>query len=146
GIKRGIMEMADAIVINKAEGDNIKRAERARVEFERALHLYPPKENNWSPKVLTCSSLTGTGIPEIWEMILEYQTTNKASGYFSGKRKAQNTYWFNQTVERLLKQQFYSREAVLKMIKPLQKEVENNAISPFRAAERLLDLYAKGLK
>ncbi|MGB5377425.1 methylmalonyl Co-A mutase-associated GTPase MeaB [Muriicola sp.] len=146
GIKRGIMEMADAIVINKAEGDNIKRAERARVEFERALHLYPPKENNWSPKVLTCSSFTGTGIPEIWEMIRDYQTTNKASGYFSEKRKSQNTYWFNQTVERLLKQQFYNREAVVKMMKPIQKEVENNAISPFRAAERLLDLYAKGLK
>lgn len=146
GIKRGIMEMADAIVINKAEGDNIKRANRARVEFERALHLYPPKENSWTPRVLTCSSLSGAGIPEIWEMIHDYQTKNKASGFFVNKRKSQNTYWFNQTVERLLKQQFYSTQAVIKMMGPLQKEVENNAISPFRAAERLIALYAKGLK
>jgi LAO/AO transport system kinase len=146
GIKRGIIEMADAIVINKAEGDNIKRADRARSEFERALHLYPLKENDWAPKVLTCSSITGTGIPEIWEMISEYQSNNKAGGYFSSKRKSQNTYWFHQTVESLLKQQFYSQKAVVKTMIPLQKEVENNTISPFRAAERLLELYAKGLK
>ena len=146
GIKRGIMEMADAIVINKAEGDNIKRADRARSEFERALHLYPPKENDWAPKVLTCSSITGAGIPEIWEMISEYESKNKADGYFFSKRKSQNTYWFHQTVESLLKQQFFGMKAVIKAMNPLQKEVENNTISPFRAAERLLELYAKGLK
>ncbi len=146
GIKRGIMEMADAIVINKAEGDNIKRAEMARSEFERALHLYPPKENDWAPKVLSCSSITGAGIPEIWEMINDYQTKNKASSYFVSKRKSQNTYWFHQTVESLLKQQFYGQKSVIKAMNPLQKEVENNTISPFRAAERLLALYAKGLK
>ena len=146
GIKRGIMEMADAIVINKAEGDNIKRAERARSEFERALHLYPPKENDWAPKVRTCSSITGAGIPEIWEMISEYQRINKAGGYFTNKRKSQNTYWFRQTVESLLKRQFYGQKAVIKAMNPLQKEVENNTISPFRAAEKLLELYAKGLK
>jgi LAO/AO transport system kinase len=146
GIKRGIMEMADAIVINKAEGENVKRAERARSEFERALHLYPPKENNWTPKVLTCSSITGAGVPEIWELISEYQSKNKAGGYFSGKRKSQNTYWFHQTVESLLKQQFYGQKAVVRAMYPLKIEVENNTISPFRAAEKLLELYSKGLK
>jgi LAO/AO transport system kinase len=146
GIKRGIMEMADAIVINKAEGDNIKRAEKARSEFERALHLYPPKENNWTPKVLTCSSISGAGIPEIWELISEYQSKNKTAGYFSGKRKSQNTYWFHQTVESLLKQQFYGQKAVVKAMIPLQAEVENSTISPFRAAEKLLELFSKGLK
>jgi LAO/AO transport system kinase len=79
-------------------------------------------------------------------MISEYQSNNKAGGYFSSKRKSQNTYWFHQTVESLLKQQFYSQKAVVKTMIPLQKEVENNTISPFRAAERLLELYAKGLK
>lgn len=146
GIKRGIMEMADAIVINKAEGDNIKQADRARSEFERALHLYPPKENDWTPKVLTCSSITGKGIPEIWGMIEDYQIKNKASSYFSHKRKSQNTYWFHQTVESLLKQQFYGQQNVVEAMIPLKKEVENSTISPFRAAERLLELYAKGLK
>jgi LAO/AO transport system kinase len=146
GIKRGIMEMADAIVINKAEGDNIKKADQARSAFERALHLYPPKENNWTPRVLTCSSINSNGIPEIWEMINEYAIQNKTSGYFANKRQGQNSYWFHQTLDRLLRQQFYGQEEVKNAIGPLQKEVEALRISPFRAAEQLLEQYAKGLK
>ncbi|MEZ2414842.1 methylmalonyl Co-A mutase-associated GTPase MeaB [Muriicola sp. E247] len=146
GIKRGIMEMADAIVINKAEGDNIKRAERARSEFERALHLYPPKESNWSPKVLTCSSLNGSGIPEIWQMVNAFAIQSKGSGYFKSNRQDQNTYWFHQTVESLLQRQFYHQSSVKKAMAPLQKAVEELRISPFRAAEQLLEAYSKGLK
>ena len=82
GIKRGIMEMADAIVINKAEGDNLKKAQRAKSEFERALQLYPPKENGWIPKVSTCSSIENSGIVEIWETIEKFLDTTKESGYF----------------------------------------------------------------
>ena len=146
GIKRGIMEMADAIVINKAEGDNLKKAERARVEFERALHLYPPKDNDWTPKVLTCSSISKRGIPEIWEMITGYLEQNKSNGFFVKKREEQNTYWFYQTLESLVKRQFYENEVVRKAIGPLLKKVQDNSISPFRAAEKLLEGYGKGLK
>jgi LAO/AO transport system kinase len=138
--------MADAIVINKAEGENLKRAERARSEFEKALHLYPPKENNWMPKVLTCSSLEGTGIPDIWEMIDEYAKENKASGYFAQKRKDQNKYWFHQTAETLLKRHFYEHKAVKKAMATLEGAVEEGKISPFRAAEELLGTYSKGVK
>jgi LAO/AO transport system kinase len=146
GIKRGIMEMADAIVINKAEGDNLKKAERARVEFERALHLYPPKDNDWTPKVLTCSSISKRGIPEIWEMITGYLEQNKSNGFFVKKREEQNTYWFYQTLESLVKRQFYENEVVRKAIGPLLRKVQDNSISPFRAAEKLLEGYGKGLK
>lgn len=146
GIKRGIMEMADAIVINKAEGENLKRAKQAKSEFEKALHLYPPKENNWVPRVLTCSSLEGSGIPEIWEMIEDYANENRASGHFDKKRKGQNRYWFQQTTETLLKGQFYEQVQVKKAISKLEKAVEELKISPFRAAEELLDAYRKGMK
>jgi len=146
GIKRGIMEMADAIVINKAEGDNLTRAQRARSEFERALHLYPPKDNNWTPKVVTCSSIEKTGISEIWKMIEAYEMLTKESDFFVSKRQEQNKYWFFQTVEDLLKQQFYQHATIKKELNPLIKNVEENTISPFRAAERLLYLYRQGLK
>ena len=146
GIKRGIMEMADAIVINKAEGDNLRRAQRARSEFERALHLYPPKNTTWIPKVVTCSSIEKTGISEIWKMIEAYEVLTKENNFFTSKRQEQNKYWFYQTVEDLLKQQFYQQATIVKELNPLIKKVEENTISPFRAAERLLYLYRKGLK
>jgi LAO/AO transport system kinase len=146
GIKRGIVEMADAIVINKAEGENIKRAEQAQGEFQKALHLYPPKDNNWTPKVLTCSSLTGKGIPEIWKLIEDYARKNEASGYLQNKRRAQNTYWFHQTVESLLLKSFFADPSVKSALAPLIEEVEGLKISPFRAAEQLLERYSKGLK
>uniref|UniRef100_UPI00356440E7 methylmalonyl Co-A mutase-associated GTPase MeaB n=1 Tax=Muriicola sp. TaxID=2020856 RepID=UPI00356440E7 len=146
GIKRGIVEMADAIVINKAEGENLKRAKQAKSEFDKALHLYPPKENNWVPRVLTCSSIEGTGIPEIWEMIEEYADKNRGSGHFAQKRKDQNRFWFQQTAETLLKAQFYEQKSVKKVMDRLEKAVEELKISPFRAAEELLDTYRKGMK
>ncbi len=146
GIKRGIVEMADAIVINKAEGENLKRAEQARSEFQKALHLYPPKENSWTPQVLTCSSLNGTGIPEIWKMIEDYARQNRKSGYLESKRKAQNTYWFHQTVESLLLKKFFSNPSVKKALAPLIEQVEGLKVSPFRAAEQLLERYSKGLE
>ncbi|NNE03796.1 MAG: methylmalonyl Co-A mutase-associated GTPase MeaB [Eudoraea sp.] len=146
GIKRGIMEMADAIVINKAEGDNLQRAQRARSEFERALHLYPPKKDGWTPKVVTCSSLEKTGISDIWKMIEAHEVHMKENDFFASKRQEQNKYWFFQTVEDLLKQQFYQQATIKKELPPLIKKVEENTVSPFRAAERLLYLYRQGLK
>lgn len=143
GIKRGIIEMADAIIINKADGDNLKRARNASVEFSRALHLYPPKENGWSPKVMSCSALENTGLEDIWKMILNYISENKASNFFSSKRKSQNKHWLLQTLDDQLKQQFYSDQKVATELERLIDAVINDKISPFRAAEKLLQTHHK---
>ncbi len=146
GIKRGIMEMADAVVINKAEGANLKRALRAKTDFERALHLYPPKENGWSPKVLTCSAIENTGIDEIWDMIDSFVQHTKENSSFVAKRQTQNTHWFLQTVEDLLAQSLYQHKKIKKKLRVLTRKVEQNKISPFRAAEILLEDYRQQLK
>ncbi|TMM53304.1 methylmalonyl Co-A mutase-associated GTPase MeaB [Maribacter algarum] len=143
GIKRGIIEMADAIVINKADGDNVKRARNASIEFSRALHLYPPKVNGWTPKVLSCSSIENTGLDKIWEMILNYILENKASNFFNSKRQKQNKNWLLQTLDDQLKQQFYQDKKVAKALEKLIEDVINNRISPFRAAEKLLRAHHK---
>ena len=146
GIKRGIMEMADAIVINKAEGDNLKKAQRAKSEFERALQLYPPKENGWIPKVSTCSSIENSGIVEIWETIEKFLDTTKESGYFESNRQNQNKYWLLQTINELLKQHFFQVPSVKENLETMMVKVAQDKISPFRAAEVLMAGYKKELK
>ena len=138
GIKRGIIEMADAVVINKADGDNLKRARNASVEFSKALHLYPPKENGWSPKVLSCSALENTGLDEIWQMISDYIEDNKKSSFFTSKRQNQNKNWLLQSLDEQIKQNFYSNKKVTKELEKLIEDVIHDRISPFRAAEKLL--------
>lgn len=140
GMKRGIMEMADAIVINKADGDNIKAAKLAKVEFNRALHLYPPKANGWTPKTLSCSSLENEGIEAIWEMIQEYDKLQKASGEFQKKRIAQNKFWLLQTIESNLKVSFYENPNIQKALEKQLKLLSDNKTTPFEAAEKLLEL------
>ncbi len=146
GIKRGIMEMADAVVINKADGPNLKRALRAKTDFQRALHLYPPKENEWVPKVLTCSAIENTGIKEIWEIVQSYITLTQKNSSFNAQRREQNNYWFLQTVKDLLSHNFYKDPRIQTRLQSLTKEVEQNRISPFRAAEELLGEYLQQLK
>ena len=107
GIKRGIMEMADAIVINKADNDNIKNAELAKNEFKRALHLYPQKENNWQPQVTTCSALNNEGIIDVWNIISEFIQLTKSNKSFEKNRKNQNKNWLLETVDQQLKNDFY---------------------------------------
>ncbi|ODS81413.1 MAG: ATPase/protein kinase, partial [Chryseobacterium sp. SCN 40-13] len=107
GIKRGIMEMADAIVINKADGDNIKRARLAKTEYNRALHLFPMKNSGWSPKVTTCSALTNEGIADVWDTITAYFQLTQDNDYFSKKRREQNQYWLLETINEQLKHNFY---------------------------------------
>jgi LAO/AO transport system kinase len=143
GIKRGIMEMADGVVINKADGDNLKRAQRARTEFERALQLYPPKPNGWLPKVTTCSALNNEGITELWQMIENFVKDNRESGYFENHRREQNTNWFLQTVDERLKSSFYQHPEVKTKLDRLVIQVGNNEISPFKAADILLSSYKK---
>lgn len=146
GIKRGIMEMADAVVINKADGANLKRALRAKTDFERALHLYPPKENGWVPKVLTCSAIENQGITEILEIVDSYMAWTKGNSSFTKNRQSQNKYWFLQTVEDLITQSFYQNPSMSNRLNDLTQQVELNKVSPFRAAEELLFEYRQQLK
>ncbi len=143
GIKRGIMEMADAIVINKADGDNIKRARLAKTEYNRALHLFPMKNSGWSPKVTTCSALTQEGIPDVWNTIEDYFKLTRENGYFHQKRKEQNQYWLLETINEQLKQHFYNHPDIQILLEENKKAVQNNEISPFAAAKLLLDNYFK---
>ena len=141
GIKRGIMEMADLIVINKADGDNIKRAKLAKTEFNRALHLFPLKSSGWQPKVTTCSAITHDGIAETWETIQQYFALTKANGYFSIRRQEQNQHWLLETIHEQLKANFYSREDIAVLLEQNKKAVQDNELSPFAAASILLKKY-----
>lgn len=140
GIKRGIIEMADAIVINKADGDNIKPAKLAQVEFNRALHLYPEKNSKWQPKVSICSALQNEGITDVWNMILEYQTLTKKNSFFETKRNEQNKFWLLQTIEEQLKSDFFKRPEIKKELINQLDLIEKNKTTPFIAAETLLKL------
>jgi LAO/AO transport system kinase len=140
GIKRGIMEMADSIVINKADGDNLKAAKMAKNEFNRALHLYPAKESGWAPKTLLCSALKNEGISEIWEVVANYFETVKGNGYFQYKRKEQNKFWLMQTIESRLKSEFYANPSVKVELEKQLKAIDENKTTPFAAAEILLNL------
>nr|WP_322625569.1 methylmalonyl Co-A mutase-associated GTPase MeaB [uncultured Flavobacterium sp.] len=143
GIKRGIMEMADLIVINKADGDNIKRARLAKTEYNRALHLFPPKASGWYPKVATCSALNGEGVSDVWEQLNEYFETTQVNGFFAQRRHEQNSYWLTETIDAQLKQDFYSRPEINILLEENKKLVEQNALSPFAAAQKLLEAYFK---
>lgn len=140
GIKRGIIEMADAIVINKADGDNQKNANIAKVEFNRALHLYPIKESNWQPKVLTASALQNLGIQKIDTMITDYISLTKENKYFDIKRNEQNKYWLLSTINQQLKDRFYQNSKVKNALTQEIKDLENGKTTPFNAAKRLLEL------
>ncbi|AWG26898.1 methylmalonyl Co-A mutase-associated GTPase MeaB [Flavobacterium kingsejongi] len=143
GIKRGIMEMADAIVINKADGDNIKKAQYAKTEFNRALHLFPAKKSGWTPTVTTCSSITHEGITTVWDTISAFLELTAANHYFEEKRAGQNQYWLMETINEQLKQHFYTDTNIMASLESYKKAVQNNEISPFAAASVLLEKYFK---
>jgi len=143
GIKRGIMEMADSIVINKADGDNIRKSNLAKVEFGRALHLFPAKKSGWTPTSSTCSAITHDGIPEVWETILKFLELTKTNNYFFEKRKEQNQYWMLETINEQLKTNFFNHPEIQKLLEENKKAVQNDELSPFAAAQILLETYFK---
>ena len=143
GIKRGIMEMADAIVINKADGDNIKKARLAKTEFNRALHLFPAKKSGWIPTTATCSAITQEGIPEVWNTINDFMTLTKENNYFHIKRTQQNEYWMLETINAALKLHFYGNPEVDSLLMETKKAVQEDTLSPFAAAQIVLEKYFK---
>ena len=138
GIKRGIMEMADSIVINKAEGDNIIKAERAKAEYKNALHLFPPTESTWIPKVLTASAITGGGIDDVWKIISEYIRFTKDNGFFNIKRNKQSKFRMYEMINEEIKSKFYNDPLRQKRIIELEDKVLKGDISPYFAAGELI--------
>lgn len=141
GIKRGIMEMADGIVINKADGDNIDRARLAQAQFRSALHLFPPTASGWTPEVLTYSGYYGLGIEEIWEMVDRYFAFVKANGYFERRRLQQARYWMYETIDEQLRRNFYDDPRIAAMLEEREQRVLANRQSSFTAAREVLDTY-----
>lgn len=139
GIKRGIMEMADLIVINKADGDNINASKLAKSEFNRALHLFPAKPSGWIPKVLTCSAINHVGISNIYENIHDYIKFTKASDFFLTNRNNQNIFWMNETINEQLLSKFYNNLYIKNQLHEMSQQVILNTISPFIAAKKLLE-------
>ena len=146
GIKRGIMEMADTMVITKADGENVRKAELARTQFQGALRLFPLPESGWRPKVYTCSAVAGTGLEEVWKGVEEFLDHIHANGYFQHNRNRQNKYWMYETINEALRGSFYRDPAVEARIGEYEKRVLEDRISSFVAAKELLDLYFKELK
>lgn len=143
GIKRGIIEMADAIVINKADGDNIKAAHLAKAEFNRALHLYPLKESLWQPEVLTCSATQNSGISNIWQLIDNYVKLTKNNNYFETNRRSQNKYWLENTIKEQLHTHFKNQAKIKTALKKQLDAVSKNKTTAFLAAQKLLEIYYK---
>ncbi len=141
GIKRGIIEMADAIVISKADGDNLKRAREAKNQFRKALHLYPLAESSWSPEVLTCSAIENKGIEEIWELIQNYFEITSKNGFFEENRRKQNKFWLLQTIEEHLKSSFYNHPEIKAKLYSQIEAVQQHKLTPFAAARYLFELY-----
>ena len=141
GIKRGIMEMADGIVINKADGDNIDRARLAQAQFRNALHLFPLPPSGWTPEVLTYSGYYEIGIPEVWDMIYRYFDFVKKNGYFEEKRRQQEKYWMYESINEHLKAHFYNNPVIEEMLAAKQKLVLEAKQSSFMAAADVLNYY-----
>lgn len=141
GIKRGIMEMADGIVINKCDGDNVDRAKLAAAQFRNALHLFPPTPSKWVPEVITYSGYYELGIDEVWGMIDRYFDYVKKTGYFETKRNQQAKYWMIETINEHLRNNFYHTPEVRALLEQKEMRVLNNEQSSFTAAKDVLDFY-----
>ncbi len=139
GIKRGIMEMADAIIVNKADGENIEKANLAAAQFRNALHLFPSSPSGWSPCVLTCSAKQGTGISEIWETISEYIELTRDNQYFENRRRDQAKFWMYETINDNLKNNFYHDPWIRHQLANYEKLVLSEKMTSFAAANKLLD-------
>jgi LAO/AO transport system kinase len=142
GMKRGVMELADMVAINKADGANLAAAEKARVEAENALHFLPGPLSGWAPRALACSARTGKGIAELWNAIREHTALTQASGWFTLNRRNQTRRWMHEIIEQGLRQRFDSNPAVRRRMKTLEQEVLEGRTTSFRAARMLLDLYS----
>jgi LAO/AO transport system kinase len=141
GMKRGVMELADLVAVNKADGSNLKAAERAQTEAQNALHYFPGSQSGWTPRAVTCSAQTGSGIADLWNIILEYTAMTKANGWFSTTRQNQSQNWMQEIIQQGLRQRFDLHPAIRNRMKALEQEVLEGRTTSFRAARELLEAY-----
>jgi LAO/AO transport system kinase len=140
GIKKGLVELADMIAVNKADGDNVERANRAAAEYRGALHILNPRSEHWHPPVLTYSALTGTGIDKLWQKVLGHRTAMKASGEFDARRRQQQVKWMWSMLEQRMMAQLRADPAVRTKVKKIEAEVAGGRVSPALAAEQIAEL------
>ncbi len=142
GIKRGVMELADLVAVNKADGTNVAAAERARAEAQNALHFFPASGSGWTSRAMTCSALTGAGISELWVFVLEYMELTRNSGWLAAGRREQQRRWMQEMIDQALRQRFDAHSAVRGQIAALERDVAEGRTTPFRAARTLLEAYS----
>jgi LAO/AO transport system kinase len=141
GMKRGILEMTDLIAINKADGDNRRRAERARLDYENALHLFPASADGWTPRVVTCSALEREGVAEIWNLVLEHRALVESNGSFARLREEQALEWMREAILLGLEQEIRRDRVVTDQLAAMRAEVRGGRLSPFRAARNVLTAF-----
>ena len=141
GIKKGIMEMADSVVINKADGDNLKQAKRAKVEYQNALHLFPANPSGWIPQVKTCSALDKSGLEEVFEMLSKFQTQVVGNGFFNKNRADQQVSWFKENLNELLKISFFKKPEVQQRYQEKLQEVQSGKTPALNAAHDVLNAF-----
>jgi LAO/AO transport system kinase len=146
GIKRGIMEMADALIINKADGDNYQKALVAKTQYANALHLFPNPPSDWSPRTAVCSSMQLSGLEEIWDLVQDYHQHTIANGYFNQKRTEQDLKALSTSLESKLQRRFFEDEKIKKKNMLLEKEVTALKLSPYQAAEQMMQFFIEELK
>jgi LAO/AO transport system kinase len=140
GIKKGLVELADMIAVNKADGDNVKRANRAAAEYRSALHILSPRSEHWQPPVLTYSGLAGSGIPELWAKILEHRTAMQASGEFAQRRRQQQVKWMWSMFEDRMKARLRGDAEIRARVKTIEAAVADGRIAPALAADQIAEL------
>lgn len=141
GIKRGVMELADLVVINKADGEGVAVAERAVTEANHALHFFPGSPSGGTPRAFACSAHTGRGIRELWNCILEHSAISTANGWFDRNRREQRRRWMRESIEQGLGRLFSSHPLVHARMEAFEAEVVAGRTTPFRAARALLQMY-----
>jgi LAO/AO transport system kinase len=143
GIKKGIMEMADMVVINKADGNNIRMSEMAKRQYQNALHIFPQSESGWTPVVSTASSTKNIGIYNVWDTILEFKKLVDKNGYFNKNRTRQQIQWMYNNINEALKQLFYGSEQISSKLSALEKDIITSKISPVKAAQEIIEVFKK---
>lgn len=143
GIKKGIMEMADALVITKADGDNVRASNRASQEYRNALHLFPKNDNDWIPQVFTCSAHEKTNVDRVFEVIESFENQVKINGFFDKNRQLQDRKWLRETLNEMLLRGFYDSAALMAVFSEVEKKMESGEMTSFQAAEYLFDRYRK---
>ncbi len=145
GIKKGIMEMADMVVINKADGDNIRMSEMARLQYQNALHIFPESESGWSPVVTTASAIKNIGISNVWDEVLKFKKLVDENGYFLKNRNHQQIKWMYNNINEELKQLFYGSTNIKSQLSKLEKDIVAVKISPVKAAQKIIEAFKKSL-